>query len=60
MDSDNTNKPKLDVKPETDSDKLDRFLLELHGSGVGYRRKIMMLKKFVDIAWEHAHKKKED
>jgi len=51
---------KLEVKPEMDNDKLDRLLLELHGSRAGYRRKILMLKKFVDIAWEHLQHKKED
>ena len=53
-------KEKLEVKPEMDNDKLDRLLLELHGSRAGYRRKILMLKKFVDIAWEHLQHKKED
>jgi len=53
-------KVKLEVKPEVDNDKLNRLLLELHGSRVGYRRKILMLKKFVDMAYEHLQHNKED
>lgn len=53
-------KVKLEIKPEMDNDKLNRLLLELHGSRGGYRRKILMLKKFVDIAYEHLQHKKED
>jgi hypothetical protein len=58
-DGDST-KGQLSIKPEMDNVKLDRLLLELHGSKVGYRIKILTLKKFVDIAWEILQHKKED
>lgn len=42
-------KPKLEIRGESDMDKLNRFLITLAESRVGYRRKILMLKKYVDI-----------
>lgn len=41
---------KSEVVPETEMDKLNRFLLNVAHSNVGYRRKLLMVKKFIDIA----------
>jgi len=41
---------KSEVVPESNMDKLNRFLINIAESDAGYRRKVLMLKKFVDIA----------
>lgn len=43
------NKDKAEVYPETDMDKLNRFLITVAESNVGIRRKILMIKKFLDL-----------
>ena len=47
---------KAETVPETDMDKLNRLLITVAETDAGYRRKIMMLKKFVDIATEQMNK----
>ena len=39
---------KVTAVPETDLDKLDRFLITVSESEVGIRRKILMLNKFIE------------
>lgn len=43
---------KAAVFPETDLDKLNRFLITVAESEVGIRRKVLMIKKFLDILGE--------
>lgn len=49
--TDTTNdKPIESSIPETDMDKLNRFLITVANTdGVGIRRKILMIKKFLDV-----------
>ena len=46
--------PKFDttktvIVPETDLDKLNRFLITIGSAEIGIRRKILMVKKFIDV-----------
>ena len=50
MDSNHIDKPKISIVPETDMDKLNRFLITVANTdGVGIRRKILIIKKFLDV-----------
>jgi len=42
--------PRLVIIPESDMDKLNRFLITVANTdGVGIRRKVVMIKKFLEV-----------
>jgi hypothetical protein len=51
---------KSEVVPETDTDKLNRFLTNLLQSNDSYRSKVLLLKKFGDITYIDMMSKEED